>query len=108
MMNFFERSLMNRSGLRSAWLAMVLYACGAVAPAKSATALDPVLSSWLAAQTNFQTWSADFVQTRALKSLAQPLTATGQVWFAAPNRFRWEIGHPPKTIAVRATDEMLI
>src|SRR5262245_23984784 len=50
------------------------------------------LRSWLAAQTNIQTWSADFVQTRTLKALAQPLTASGHVWFAAPNRFRWELG----------------
>jgi outer membrane lipoprotein-sorting protein len=66
------------------------------------------LSTWLSAQTNIQSWSADFIQTRALKSLTQPLTATGHVWFAQPNRFRWELGHPAKTIAVRAADEMLI
>ena len=36
------------------------------------------------------------------------LTESGKVWFAEPNRFRWELGHPPKTIAVRATDEMLL
>src|SRR5439155_3450898 len=32
------------------------------------------LKSWLAAQTKIQTWSADFVQIRTLKALAQPLT----------------------------------
>src|SRR5881227_3351849 len=69
---------------------------------------NSLLATWLARQPNIQTWSADFVQTRALKSLTQPLTATGHVWFAAPNRFRWELGHPAKTIAVRASDEMLI
>jgi outer membrane lipoprotein-sorting protein len=42
------------------------------------------------------------------KSLTQPLTASGHVWFQEPNRFRWELGHPPQTIAVRASDEMLI
>jgi outer membrane lipoprotein-sorting protein len=40
--------------------------------------------------------------------MVHPLTATGQVWFAAPNRFRWELGHPPQTIAVRAETELLI
>ena len=70
--------------------------------------LNPVVASWLAAQSKIQTWSADFVQTRALKSLTQPLTATGHVWFAAPNRFRWELGNPPQTIAVRAASELLI
>src|SRR5262249_43732052 len=38
----------------------------------------------------------------------QPLTATGRVWFAEPNRFHWELGNPPQTIAVRATDQMLV
>jgi outer membrane lipoprotein-sorting protein len=70
--------------------------------------LEPVVASWLAAQTNLHTWSADFVQTRALKSLTQPLMATGQVWFAAPNRFRWELGRPPQTIAVREPNELLV
>ena len=66
------------------------------------------LASWLNAQTNIHTWSAEVIQTRALKSLTQPLTATGHVWFAAPNRFRWELGSPPQTIAVRRPDEMLV
>jgi outer membrane lipoprotein-sorting protein len=65
-------------------------------------------AAWLAAQTNIQTWFADFIQTRTLKSLTQPLTATGHVWFAQPNQFRWELGRPPQTIAVRHGDEMLV
>jgi outer membrane lipoprotein-sorting protein len=36
------------------------------------------------------------------------LIAKGHVWFAAPNRFRWELGNPAQTIAVRATNEMLV
>lgn len=67
-----------------------------------------LVASWVTAQTNIHSWSADFVQIRSLKSLAQPLTATGHVWFAAPNRFRWELGHPAQTIAVRAPTEMLV
>jgi outer membrane lipoprotein-sorting protein len=67
-----------------------------------------VVSSWLNAQTNMQTWSAEVTQTRNLKSLAKPLIAEGRVWFAAPNRFRWEIGTPPQTIAVRKPEEMLV
>lgn len=74
----------------------------------NAAALDPEVSAWLAAQTNVHSWSADFVQTRSLKSLTQPLTASGHVWFEAPNRFRWELGQPAQTIAVRAADELLV
>lgn len=70
--------------------------------------LNPILRNWLNAQTNIQTWTADVTQIRSFKTLAQPLTSTGRVWFAAPDRFRWEIGNPPQTIAVRQPDQMLV
>ena len=69
---------------------------------------DALVKNWLLNQTNIHTWSADFVQTRSLKSLTQPLVSTGQVWFAAPNRFRWELGQPAQTIAVRQPEQMLV
>lgn len=71
-------------------------------------ASTPELSAWLSAQTNIQTWSADLTQTRRLKTLTQPLVSTGHVWFAAPNKFRWEIGSPAQTIAVRGGDELQV
>src|SRR3954467_6668986 len=67
-----------------------------------------VVTRWLNAQTNIQSWTADVTQIRRLKTLTQPLTATGHVWFAAPNQFRWEIGKPAQTIALRTADEMLV
>ncbi len=75
-----------------------------------AQSADPeaLLGKWLSAQTNIQTWSADFVQTRRLKALTQPLTASGHVWFAAPNRFRWEIQKPSVTIALRQPDTLWV
>src|SRR5262249_54074197 len=63
---------------------------------------------WLAAQTNIHTWSAAFRQTRTFKALTQPLLSEGHVWFNAPQRFRWELGEPAQTIAVRQTDQMLV
>ena len=85
-----------------------LLCSAAFSPASAATELQPAINSWLASQTNLQSWSADFVQTRAFKSLTQPLTNSGHVWFAAPNRFRWELGHPAQTIAIRAPQELLV
>ena len=64
---------------------------------------NALLGSWFAAQTNIQTWTSEFVQTRTFKSLTQPLMATGHVWFAAPDRFRWEIPNPPSIAIRRAT-----
>jgi len=72
-----------------------------------AAELDRLFERWFAAQTNLQSWSADFTQTRTLKVLDQPLVATGKVW-VTPDRFRWELGQPPQTIALRQPDQMLI
>ena len=69
---------------------------------------NPTVVQWLDAQKNIQTWSADFTQTRTLKSLAQPLKERGRVWFSAPNQFRWELGNPPKTIAIRQTNVLYV
>jgi outer membrane lipoprotein-sorting protein len=69
--------------------------------------VDALISRWLSKQTNFQTWTADFTQTRTLRALVQPLVSTGQVWFAAPQNFRWQLGEN-QTIAVRSNDTMVV
>lgn len=69
--------------------------------------LNEVVAGWLARQTNVQSWSADFTQTRVLKTMVQPLISTGQVWFAAPRNFRWELGGD-QTIAIRNEEVMLV
>ncbi len=97
-----------REGAWRPRIGIAMLAWAALAANAAGVELNRAATAWLAAQTNLQTWSADFVQTRTFKSLTQPLTATGHVWFAAPNRFRWELGHPAQTIAVREADELLI
>jgi outer membrane lipoprotein-sorting protein len=69
---------------------------------------DSVLNSWFAAQQKVQTWSADLVQTRSLKSLTQPLIGHGHVSFSMPDDFRWELGNPPQTMAIRHDDQMYV
>ncbi len=69
---------------------------------------DVQFNRWFAAQTNLQSWSADFTQTRSLKVLSQPLVATGKVWVTAPGLFRWELGQPAQTIVLRQPDQLLI
>jgi outer membrane lipoprotein-sorting protein len=66
------------------------------------------LDSWLSAQANLQTWTADFTQTRILKTLKQPLRSNGHLTFAAPNNFRWQLGDPAQTIAIRNSNEMTV
>ena len=89
--------------LRSCLAALVLL-CGTLPSARASTNL----TDWLTAQSNIQTWSADFVQTRTLKALVQPLKSEGHIWFATPDRFHWELGRPAQTIAVRTTNALLI
>ena len=92
--------------MKNVILALIILCLG-----PSLKAADPavVIPKWLANQTNIQTWAADFRQVRTLKSLTQPLVSTGQVWFAAPRNFRWELGgDPPQTIAIRKDDLMLV
>ncbi|MCF7762977.1 MAG: outer membrane lipoprotein carrier protein LolA [Verrucomicrobia bacterium] len=69
---------------------------------------DALLDRWLHAQTNLVTWSSEFVQTRKFPTLVNPLTTPGRVAFKAPHSFRWQLGEPVKTVAVRLTDEVLI
>jgi outer membrane lipoprotein-sorting protein len=69
---------------------------------------EALLNAWLEKQAGLQSWSAEFTQTRTLKALTQPLTTDGRVWFAAPNRFRWELGRPPETLALRTATTLLV
>jgi outer membrane lipoprotein-sorting protein len=69
---------------------------------------DQLVNDWIAAQASMRTWAADFKQTRHLKALTEPLTATGRISFAAPDRFRWEITKPAPTLAVREQDGLLV
>jgi len=67
-----------------------------------------LLDQWISAQTNLHTWTADCTQTRLLKVLSQPLVSNGKVWVMEPDRFRWELGQPARTVALRSPDELLI
>lgn len=90
-------------------IALSLMAGSCALPTRAAGAsLSPAVEQWLRSQTNLHTWSADCLQTRTFKSLTQPLTANGRVWFSAPGQFRWELGNPPQTVAVRAKSGLLV
>jgi len=91
------------------WRFALVTACCALAPAALRAAdTNAVLDAWFAAQAKVRSLSADFVQTRTLKTLVQPLVATGRLWFSPPNQFRWELGQPAQTIALRHADEMFV
>ena len=91
------------------WLKQLI-AISSVLTAVSAMALDTnaVVNGWLQAQAGLKTWRAEFTQTRTLRTLRQPLVSTGRVWFSMPNQFRWELGAPAQTIAVRDERQMMV
>ncbi len=68
---------------------------------------DAQFNKWFEVQTNLQSWSADFTQTRSLKVLTQPLITTGKVWVKR-GEFRWELGQPVQTVVLRRPDELFI
>lgn len=100
---------------RRRWMFSSACACGIFAlapgsllPPLRAAESDRFLDGWFAAQAGLKSWSAEFTQTRSLKALKEPLKAPGRLWFAAPDRFRWELGVPAQTIAVRTADELMV
>ena len=64
-------------------------------------------NKWFEVQTNLQSWSGDFTQTRFLTVLNQPLVTPGKVWVQR-GEFRWELGDPVQTVVLRRPDELLI
>jgi len=88
----------------------VLLCCFLFLPATTvlhAENYDASFNKWFEVQTNLHSWSADFIQTRQLKVLNQPLVSTGKVW-VTPREFRWELGQPVQTIVLRQPDQLLI
>ena len=90
------------------WIGLVAGLWVGVAAAGQTGDLNAMLDRCIAAQTNLHTWSAGLTQTRSLQVLAQPLVATGKVWMAMPDRFRWELGQPAQTIALRQPGQLVI
>ena len=82
-------------------------ACCSVVSAAFAADYDAQFNRWFEVQTNLQSWSADFTQTRSLKVLSQPLMSNGKVW-VKPGEFRWELGQPAQTIVLRRPDQLFI
>lgn len=94
---------------REIWIVTTILVCGsAVAAAGGSPCDEAVLERWLERHAAIESWSADVTQIRSLATLTRPLTSDGRLWFAQPNRFRWQLGDPPKTIAVRSGDELMV
>lgn len=69
--------------------------------------LTPV-NKWMAHMKGTKTVEATFVQQRFLRTLRKPLSSPGHLWLQYPDNFRWQLGDPVSTIAIRQQDVMTI
>ncbi len=88
-------------------LTLLVPGVSAMAEEIPAASLEPI-KTWIAQQALAHTLSADFVQTRRLRMLRDPVSRPGRFWFRAPGSFRWELGVPPETIALRGKDALFL
>lgn len=89
------------AGLTGLILCALLRLVTAAAGVSGSDDANSALEQWLERAQGLKSWDASFVQTRYLKALAQPLQTRGRVWFASPDRFRWELGQPAQSIVLR-------
>ncbi len=75
------------------------------------TAAEPdwsALESWIARQQNVRTLHGEFTQTRRLPTLRIPSRTPGKIWFEKNGPFRFQLGEPPETIALRRGDQLTL
>ena len=104
--NFYKETKKPGTPKKASWfpgfLILVLLAAGL-----RAADYDAQFNKWFEVQTNLQSWTGDFTQTRTLTVLNQPLISHGKVW-VKPGEFRWELGQPAQTIVLRTPAQLLI
>ena len=82
------------------WLAAGLWSLAARAGAAAAVDDAPV-RRWVARAREMKSVAADFRQERYLRALTKPLITPGKLWYRADGALRWQLGEPPRTIALR-------
>ncbi len=61
---------------------------------------DAPLRAWLERQKSITSLETKFVQERKLPALKTPTSAPGRLYFAKPDKVRWQLGEPPETLAI--------
>jgi outer membrane lipoprotein-sorting protein len=97
----------SKTKVKTAGAAVFLAAMCLAVSVASAVPENAQFNKWFEVQTNLQSWSGDFIQTRTLKVLNQPLVSIGRVW-VTHDEFRWELGRPVQTVVLRQPDQLLI
>ncbi|WP_339065463.1 outer membrane lipoprotein carrier protein LolA [Teredinibacter turnerae] len=90
------------------YLPAKIFICLALTLCQTSQSSPDLLDKWLAHQAKIEHWHADVVQIRHIKNLTRPLRQEGELWFIKPNRFRWQLGTPVRTLAVRNAEQLVI
>lgn len=69
--------------------------------------LSPV-KKWLGRMNGMKSLEATFVQQKFLRTLRSPLTTKGHIWIHYPDDFRWQLGEPVATVAIRNQEVLTI
>ncbi|MGB0581871.1 MAG: LolA family protein [Limisphaerales bacterium] len=80
----------------------------AVADPVMALDTNSVIDAIIAHQSVTKSWHAKFVQIRKLPSLKKALKTPGKVWFQGSGEFRWELGDPARSVAIRSGEQITI
>lgn len=64
---------------------------------------DAPVRGWIAKARSLRSIATEFRQERHLRAVTKPLVTAGRVWYRADGALRWELGDPPKLIALRPT-----
>jgi outer membrane lipoprotein-sorting protein len=74
---------------------------GALRPLTAAAVDDGPVRQWIGKARGLKSVAAGFRQERYLRTLTRPLVTPGRLWYRADGALRWQLGEPPKTIALR-------
>lgn len=88
-------------------LFLSIWSTAVLPAADEAPDVTPV-KRWIEKQAKSKSFYSSFEQQRKLRALKKPIVSRGQFWFEAPGSFRWELGEPPKTIAVQRNKQDLL
>ncbi len=88
-------------------LSLTLFFTSTLVPAGFASDVT-VLKTWIQAQGEINSLTGCFSQERKLKVLRKTLVAPGRFWYQAPDRFRWDIGDPARSVAIQNADKLTV
>ena len=65
---------------------------------------DVVLRHWMDKARSINSLAATFDELRFLDKKMAPIVSHGELWMSKQKLFRWQLGNPPTTIAIREPD----